>query len=190
VASGQDDQSDVGSVGIYPGDPVKQVNTGGVIISVSGDPVWGIVVGILPYWDGTRMVPGNKLPNQTTWGTVEERRSQILVVPATAGVWEIDCDDTAAGYDTKAEYEAFVGENVTHVLPDGSVTGVAPSDSADPYIDISTHATTNTLTWRIEGVSPTAENQDFATTYVKMLVRPNLSQEAGESASGNAVAGV
>jgi hypothetical protein len=191
VASGQDDVDDAAvSVGLYPGDPVKLVSTGGVIISLTTEAVWGIVVGILPYWDGTRMVPGPKLPNQTTWGTVEERRSQVLVVPASAGVWEIDCDDTAAAYDTKGEYEAFVGENVTHTVPGGTASGVAPTDSADPYIDISTHATTNTLTWRIEGVSPTAENQDFATTYVKMLVSINLSQEHGESASGNAVAGV
>jgi hypothetical protein len=136
------------------------------------------------------MVFGPKLPNQTTWGTVEERRSEVLVIPASWGIWEIDCDDTAAAYDTKGEYEAFVGENVTHTVPGGNASGVAPTDSADPYIDISTHATTNTLSWRIEGVSKTLENQDYTGAYVKMLVSVNLSQEAGACASGNAVAGV
>jgi len=191
VATAQDDKDDAGvSIGMRAGDPVKLVTTGGVIVALTTNAVWGIVVGILPYWDGTKMVIGSKLPNQTTWGTIESRRSKVLVVPASAGVWEIDCDVSAAAYDTEGEYQAFVGENTEHVVPGGTATLVAPTDSADPYLDISEHATTNTLGWRIEGVAPTLENQDFSGEYVKMLVTVNLSQEHAAPASANIVAGV
>lgn len=185
VASGQDDKADdtTTSLDINIGDPVNLVNTGGVIIAQTTEAVFGIVMSISPYWDGTRMAFGDKLPNQTTWGTVEDRRSWVGVVPASAGTWEIDCD-TDAALTTKAHYEAIVGENVTHLCA-GAVTL-----TAGPILDISTHATTNTLTWRLVGVSRTLENNDFSGDYVKMLVQINLGQEAGFAASGNAVAGV
>jgi len=191
VASGQDDTDDASvSIGLYPGDPVKLVNTGGVTIANTTNAVWGIVVGIEPYWDGTVMRPGNKLPNQTTWGTVEERRSNVLVVPATWGVWEVDTDGTNDSYDTRAEFAAFVGSNVNHVCPGGTATAVANTDSADPYMDISSVATTPTLTWRIVGISQTSDNKDYAGSYVKMLVRINVSEEAGMPVDSMVVTGV
>jgi hypothetical protein len=184
VATAQDDVDDAAvSCAIYPGDPVKLMSTGGVKIALTTEAVYGIVVGIAPYWDGTRMVRGNKLPNATTWGTVEERRSYVYVVPATAGFWEIDCDVSAAAYDTKAEYQAFIGENAEHVVPGGTFTGVAPTDSCDPYLDISTHNTTEGLGWRIEDISQTEHNQDFSGEYVKLIVSVNDSLEATSAAT-------
>jgi hypothetical protein len=179
VASGQDDVDDAAvSCAIYPGDPLKLMSTGGVKIALTTENVWGICVGIAPYWDGTRMVFGNKLPNATTWGTVEERRSYVYVVPATAGLWEIDCDVSAAAYDTKAEYQALIGENVEHNVLGGTATGMAPTDSCDPQLLITGHATTHNLAWRIEDISMTEENQDFSGEYVKLIVSVNESAES------------
>jgi hypothetical protein len=185
VASGQDDQDDSSnSVDLNVGDPVKRISTGGVTLAQTTDAVYGIIVAVAPYWDGTRMTPGNKLPNQTTWGTVEERRSYVYVVPVSAGVWEIDCDDKVTA-TTLAAYRALIGENAEHTTP-----GNTALTSADPYLDISGHATTATLSWRIVDVSPTLANEDFSGSYVKLLVQINESQQAGFPASGSIVAGV
>jgi hypothetical protein len=180
VASGQDDQdTSTNSIDLNVGDPVKLVTTGGVTIAQGGDAVYGIIMGIKQYWDGTKMVIGNKLPNQTTWGTVEERRSIVLVTPASAGIWEVDCDDKVT-YTTRALYQAAMNGNVVHTTP-----GNTSDTSADPYIDISDVATDETYEWRLVGISPTAANRDFSGSYVKVLVRVNESEEAGAAAAKN-----
>ncbi len=186
VASGQDHQDDgANSVVLKPGDPVKQVSTGGINIAKTDEDVWGIVAWIGPFWDGTRMTRGTTFPNANTWGTVEARRPEIGVYPADCAVWEIDCDDTAAAYDTYAEYVDMIGENVQHTVP-----GNTAATTADPFIDISAQATTNTFGWRIEGISDNFSNQDFSGNYVKMLVTVNAYQGAGAPANANIIAGV
>jgi hypothetical protein len=167
----QDDGSN--SVGIRPGDPVKLVSTGAVTIALTDQPVWGIVTVIAPYWDGTKMVKGNMMPNQNAWGTVEARRPYVGVVPAKAGMWEIDCDDNTTA-TTLAAYVALIGENANHDVPGNTTDG-----TADPFLRIAGAATDDQLGWRIEGVSKTLENKDFSGLYVKLLVNVNDSQEAG-----------
>jgi hypothetical protein len=190
VATGQDDVDDGAvSISLRPGDPVKMVSTGGMILSLTTEAVFGIVVGIAPYWDGTRMIYGKKLPNQTAWGTVEERRSFVYVVPAHWGLWEIDVDDKVTA-TTLATYRALINENTEHTVPGGTATGVAPTDSADPYLDISLHAVTATLGWRIMDVSETLDNIDFSGSYVKLIVAVNECQYPGMPASGSIVAGL
>ena len=186
VASGQNDTNDGAgfSVDLNVGDPVKMVNDGGVSLALTTEEVLGIITTISPYWDGTRMVFGNKLPNQTTWGTNEERRSYVGIVPATAGTWEIDCDDKVTA-TTKTAYELLIHLNTEHVVP-----GIAAQTSADPMLDISLVNTTNTLIWRIVGISRTLENQDFSGSYVKLLVQINVGEEAGFVATAGAVAGL
>ena len=188
VASAQNDTNDGAgfSVNINVGDPVKKVSTGGVMVALTTEIVYGIVVGVGQYYEASSglMRSGPYYPNQTTWGTVEARRGYVLVAPAAQGVWEIDCDDKVTA-TTEATYRALIGENSEHVCP-----GVSAAASADPMLDISLHATTATLGWRIVDISPTKYNRDFSGSYVKVLVRVNESAEAGMPATGSIVAGV
>jgi hypothetical protein len=164
------------NVALGVGDVVRSLSTGGVGLCDGAEGAGGalspryVVVGVGPYWDGTKMVKGTTLPSDTAWGTILERQSTLLVVPVTAGVWEVDCDD-ATSATTKAAYQAFIGEHA-NIRHDVTATNTRPT----PRLDISTHNTTDTLVWNIVGVSPTLDNQDFAGNYVKMLIYPNIVQ--------------
>lgn len=167
------------------GDPVTRLSTGGVTLCEgneasgnNGDAVYGIIVGVLPHYDAAQnlMVPGNALPSDIAWGTVLERQSKLLVVPADAGIWEIECDDASTA-TTEAAYQAFIGENADHTLAGASGTNL------NPRLDISTHGTA-TAQWRIVGISPTAENRDFSGLYVKLLVKVNEGQQSTFTATG------
>lgn len=165
------------------GDPVTDVSTGGVTLcagyeaSATGVRVFGIVDSVLPYWDAAQnlMVPGNALPSDIAW-TGLERQSKLLVIPAEAGIWEIDVDDNVTA-TTEAAYQAFVNENCDHTL----AGAVAPF--VNPMLDIAQHVTT-TAQWRIVGVSPSADNRDFSGAYVKLLVRVNEGASPTFTASG------
>ena len=183
------------NVELRVGDPVIKLSTGGVTLcngAENGATVvgpYGIVVGVGPYWDGSKMVWKKSLPSDISWGTNLARQSTVHVVPVTAGIWEIDCDD-ATSATTEAAYQAFIGENADFVL-----AGASGATYATPRLDISTHATTGSLVWRIVGVSPTAMNQDFSGNYVKLLVRANLAQDpayalSAAAATANATTGV
>jgi hypothetical protein len=192
IATGQNDVDDsANSININIGDPVEKVNTGGVIVANVDEVVWGIVVGPILYWDGDKMRKGKYYPNQTAWGTVEGRRGYVGCMTASAAVWEVDCDENATDASLasadKAGYMAIVGENIQHTCPGDTTNG-----TADPYLDLSDHATTYTHGWRIVGVSETLENQDYSGNYVKLLVVINESQEAGAArgADNSIVAGV
>lgn len=163
------------AVSLSPGDPVKLVAGGGVELCAAGNGVYGIVTAVAPYYDGTKMVPGTKLPAGTAWGTVEERRSYVYVVPARAGYWEIDVDDKTTA-TTKAAYVALLGSIADHALPASGAT-------ADPMLDISTFGTTGGGQWRIDAISNTVDNRYFDGLYVKLIVRVNESQEAGSPAT-------
>lgn len=175
------------NVGLSIGDPVKLVSDGTVALALTTQPVYGIIVGFKPYWNGSRLQPTDYLPGATTWGTIRERRSIALVVPVDLGqFWELDCDD-AVSATTEAAYEAFEGENATFVCP-GDQTTNSSRPTADPKIDISTHATTAGLHLRLEKLSQTQENQDFSGANVKFLVRFNVTQNPGQAAT--TIAGV
>jgi hypothetical protein len=175
-AASFDVSSGAANVRLRPGDPVVRASTGGVTLvngvedSQTAIAPYAIVVAVGPYWDGTKMVFGNSLPSDTTWGTVQERRSMVGVVPVDAGVWEIDCDDASTA-TTEAAYLAFIGENANFQL-----TGTTGQSYAYPKLDISSHATTGSLVWRIVGISGTQDNRDFSGANVKLLVQPNLAQ--------------
>jgi hypothetical protein len=188
VATAQNDTDDgaAHSVGLWPGDPVKQVNTGGVTLAITTEACWGIIMGVKQYWDGTVVRKGSYLPNATAWGTVESRRSELYVCPVEAAYWEIDCDDAVTA-TTRAAYHAFIGENCTHVCP-----GIAWGSTykADPKLDISLHAVTNTLVWRIEGISSTKQNRFWDGNYVKLIVSCNQAQRANAPEASEVIDGV
>lgn len=168
-------------VDLNVGDPVSRTTDGSAILcSATGAALYGIIVGVKPYWNGTQMTPSNKLVGGTAWGTLEERRSEILVVRADQAIWEIDVDDAVTA-TTLAAYRALVGENCDHNYDAADAT----YDRAHPRLDISAHNTTTAM-WRIYGVSPTVENQDYSGSFVKLLVVPNemSTQVAWSSTTG------
>lgn len=159
------------------GDLVKRVSTGGVTMAEgnetgggASDIAYGVIVGVGPYYDGTVMRRRNTLPSGTAYGTNLTRQTKLFVVPLTAGVWEVDCDDAVTA-TTLAAYQDLIGNNVDYRL-----TQVAADTRPTPRLDISGVNTTNTLAMRIVGISKTVHNQDFSGNFVKLLVRPNESQ--------------
>jgi hypothetical protein len=173
----------VSNVALRKGDPVTDVSTGGVTLcagfeaSGTGVRVFGIVDAVLPYWDAAQnmRVPGNALPSDIAWVGLENQ-SKLLVIPAEAGIWEVDVDDAVTA-TTEAAYQAFIGENCDHTLA-GALTTFA-----NPRLDIAQHVTT-TAQWRIVGVSPSADNRDFSGANVKLLVRVNEGASPTFTASG------
>lgn len=175
------------NVDLNIGDPVKLVAGGTVALANTTDVVFGIIVGIARVYSSTLGVvaPINRVPGATTGGGLLDRQTRVLVVPAKAGVWEIDADDAVTA-TTEAAYRALVNKNVEHTCVADTTNANLPK--ANPKIDISATATTAGLGWRIVGVSKTADNRDFSGANVKMLVMVNDSNEAASAATN--VAGV
>jgi hypothetical protein len=189
VASGQAFNINGGSSGINLsiGDPVTRLASGAVTLcdgsegASGGVAIYGIVVGIQPYYDSTignsgALRPSNVLPSSIAYGTNLERQSKVLVVPVGNDVFEVDCDDAVTA-TTEAAYQALIGNNADHALT------TATSTKAYPRLDISS-AGTATAQWRIVGISKTADNQDFSGNYVKLLVICNEPQDPSASATG------
>jgi len=178
VATGEsfDVTSGAQNVGIGPGDVVTRLSTGGVTLCAGNETTpaspFGVVVGVRPYWSvaESRMVLAELLPSDVAWGTILERQSKLLVVPIDQGYWEVDVDEATTA-TTLAAYQAFIGENVSFIN-----TGASGEARAKPKIDISTHATTNSLMFRIAAISGTQDNQDYSGANVKIIVEANLGQ--------------
>lgn len=160
---------------LYRGLPVKLVSTGTIQAAAPGDAVYGIFDGAEQYYDGTQVRKGASLP-VSTYGSNLSRQSKARVILARDQFFEIDADD-ASTFTTQATYQAAVGENVEWVA------GTPVGDQSGALADISTHATTNTLSVRIENI-PNQEEQDFAALGVKLTVSFNLIQDATSSATG------
>lgn len=168
------------SLGIYKGDPLKLVNDGTVIYAAAGDNVYAVADGVENYFDGAVNRRGTYLPASTAWGTVRERRSQVRCILARDALFEVDCDDAVTA-TSEASYEALINENCnSHTGAGGSTT----TGLSSYVLDISTHTTnTGTSQWRIVDIARNV-NQDFASTYVKLIVEANLSDEPQYSTTG------
>lgn len=178
------------------GDVVKLLSTGGVTLAAGNettpDNPYGVIVGVLPYYDSSiglagAMRPSNVLPSDIAWGTNLSRQSKLIVVPFMPGqLWEVDVDDSSTA-TTEAAYQAFIGENVSMI--NTAAANTVPPRVA-PKIDISTHATTATLCFTIAGISPTMENVDFSGANVKLLITPNIAQDGAYGLIGTGRLGV
>lgn len=171
VATGTNFVVSAANYSLRAGDPVKTVNTGGVTLADPGDAIYGIVVAVGPYWDGSVMRPTDALPSGVAWGTNLARQSTVMVVPANLGYWEVDCDDAVTA-TTEAAYQAFINENCDHSFTSPSATTL----KLHPRLDISTHATA-TGQWRIAGIAGDVSNKDFSGNYVKLVVLVNETTE-------------
>jgi hypothetical protein len=173
IVSGLQPSASATNVDLRAGDPVKQLSTGGIDLAAAGDTVFGVILGFTTVWDGQKMAFRNKWPGGTSYGTTltpAERRTYALIVLAHDAWFEVDADDNTTA-TTEAAYLALVGENCDHAVPADTTDSGNPK--ADPMLDISTHATTSTLGWRILGISTAVENKDFSGTQVKLIVTCN-----------------
>lgn len=158
------------NVPLRVGDPVARVSDGTValVTAGSGTKVYGVIVGIERVYDSAIGAPGkNRLvPGGTTW-TGLPNQTLVQVAPALGRIFEVDCDDAVTA-TTEAAYQAFRGENVDIIYVP------VLNEGAYPKVDISGHATTNTLQCNIVGISPTQDNRYFDGANVKLLVQFNL----------------
>lgn len=155
------------------GDVVKRVSDGSIAMAAAGDTPFGVIDAIGKYYDATlgAKTYGASLPGGNAWGTITDRRPEIWVIPVANQIFEADCDDNTTA-TTEATYLTYEGENV-----DLTNNQVAGSTLISPRIDISTHAVTNTLTWRILGIANRFE-QDPSGAFYKLLITANLAQQA------------
>ena len=158
---------------ITTGHPVKILSTGYADIAAPTEEVYGICVGAEQYYDGTVMRKGPSLPASTTYGSVIERISLIRVVPVEGQIFRASCDE-GTSFTTYATHFENVQENVEFVA------GTAANGYSGAQLDISTAATTNTLTCTIVNV-PDRDIQDFASTGVDLEVRFNLIQDVADA---------
>jgi hypothetical protein len=159
---------------IYRGGAVKLLSDGTIAAAAAGDTIYGIADGAAQYFDGTVVRSGGKLP-VSSWGTNISRQSLLRVIPVRDQIFLAAGDDATTG-TTLAAYQAFVGENVEWVA------GTAVGDESGDLLDISTHATTNTLSVRIEGIS-NPQLTDFTSTGVTLEVSFNLIQDTGSGST-------
>ncbi len=170
------------NVDLNIGDPV-QFNVGAPgsgfieLAGGAGSPsiFWGVIVGFSNVKVGLPLAGRkfSRLPAGTTW-SLETDASKVLVVPFGRNIWEIDADDKVTA-TTLTAYRALVDKccDLSYNL---DITD-ASKPKANPMLDVSTK-TDDTADFRIVGVSKTALNQDYAGSYVKLLVCVNESGEA------------
>ncbi len=173
VASGYSPTVGGNNVNINPGDVVKKVSDGTVALCAAGDPPYGVVTRIHPYYDSGlgRMTFGKNLPFNTVYGSNLERQSFVSIIPVQNALFRALADDKTTA-TTQATYTGYIGENVDLIN-----VGDTGRSSVNPQVDISTHATTNTLTWRIVDISPEV-NIDFTGLYVPLIIAANYAQDA------------
>lgn len=166
------------NVDLNLGDPVIRVNDGTVALAAATGVIMGVIVGFGFYWNAAlgMMTPATKLPGGTTYPSFD-RRSQVLVLPVLGQLFEVDVDDAVTA-TTRAAYRAFIGENVNTIYSASATTG-----RANPKVDISAHATTNTFQWQIQEVG-TKDVVDYAGANMKLIVSCNLPDASPFVATG------
>lgn len=193
VASGQNFNISGSAVNfdLNVGDLVTILATGGITVAGGNEnaqpstAVYGVVVGFgsQGYYNSAvgRMQRALKLPSGVVYGTNVERQSKVLVVPASAGYWEADCDGVGGAVaSTLLGYQAFVGENIDH-----QNVANATTLQLNPKLNIASHAAPFTAgAWRIMQVSQNFSNQDFSGANVKLIVGVNKGQEPFYTNSG------
>lgn len=155
---------------LYVGDPVAWVNDGSVIrAAANSGAMYGVISAILQFRnsDGVLVRNGRYIPSGTTW-TADSERSMVMVIPAANAIFEGDADD-GTSITTIAGARTCAGENVDHIFGTADQgLGLSPT-----LLDISTHAVTATLQWRVVDVLDQIGN-DPLQTRARYLVYANL----------------
>lgn len=194
IASGHQASTLVGAATITKilkaGDPIKKLSTGYITLAegaehdTPGTALYAVIAGFETQWNAAqgKKIFTDRYPSEgVTYGTNFGRQTYVLVIPAGSAYFEIDCDDKITATDY-AGYLAFVGENANHRL-----NNVVTTEECDTVLDISTHAPTAGLLWRITGVNQFhPENEDFSGLYVKLEVTGNRVQDPSFTAAGEA----
>jgi hypothetical protein len=166
---------------LYVGDPVSRQSDGSYAASAAGAGSSGVISRILRYKDSAGFVRTNAkyIPASITW-TAWQERTLIEIIPCKENMF-VACADEAL--TTQAAADAYCGENVDLVIG----TADAGLGLSAYRIDISTHATTNTLTWRLISMLPTDDVQtswnDATKTNSMWIIKANLLVD--DTASGS-----
>jgi hypothetical protein len=164
---------------LYPGTPVIKVSDGTVAIGAGTSVVLGIIDSIVQYRNADGVVQkfgagGGYLPATTPTWTAYEDRTIVNVIPCLPGVFfAVPCDD-ATTFTTLAGLQAAVWENC-----DGNATAFTANTALGLGtfgLDISTHAVTNTLQWRIVGIMDSVGNDPAGGANYEVIVECNLPQ--------------
>lgn len=170
------------NVYLRPGDVVLRAADGGIDLcngsETTAQAPFGVVAGIdFQYNAATGLMEKNDgLASDIDYSTDLNRQSKVIVIPFSRDqIWEVDADD-AVTFTTKAAYQAAQGLNFNFINK-----GASGERWANPRIDISSAATTDSLMFNFANLANTANNRDFSGLYVKLFVRPNhiQLQEAG-----------
>jgi len=159
---------------LYRGDPIKVLSDGTVSAASAGDTLYGFFSHAVQYYDGTVVRGGGKLP-VSTYGSVLSRQSLVAVIPARGQIFRGYADDATTA-TTLSAFQAYVQENIEWVA------GTAVGDQSGALLDISTHATTNTLSLRIENI-PDIDLTDFTSVGVPIEFSVNLIQDTGSGST-------
>ncbi len=161
---------------LYVGDPVSWVNDGSVIRTAagSGTAVFGVITAVLQFRnsDGVLVRNGKYVPSGTTW-TADAERTQVMVMPAANALFEVDANDGST-ITTIAAARSVAGENCDHVFGTAD-QGLGLSGA---LLNISTHATTSTLQWRVLDVCHQPGN-DLTQTHGRYVVYANVLHNWG-----------
>lgn len=177
VASGYQAAPGATNCHLWPGDPVTKIGDGTVTLAAAAGQIDGIIVGIGPYYNGVTMTFGDFLPGNTVYGTNLDRTSYVWIVDPGLQLFEAIVNDNTTCVQ-RSDYQAVVGENVNHILvPD------ATAFKATPKLNISGHANTNTLQWRIVDI-PLRPEIDFTGLNVPLLVTANVVGQAPFQTTG------
>ncbi len=187
VASGQVFTFDAATAGrLQSGDPVARI-AGGTIDHAdagTGNPIWGVVIGIGHDGKVYNASIGNGVLHPTQFvasaivpPSVDER-TIVMVVPVNGVYWEIDAAPAlTSGKSDYSDWQAVFGLNADHVY-----TAPSASDlNATPELGVSIAATT-TGQWRIDRLSPNQSNEDLSGENVKLIVICNEGQTPPYSA--------
>lgn len=177
VASGYQGSVSSVNVDLQIGEPVKKVSDGTVAHAAAGDAIFGVVVGVGPYYNSTlgAMLPSNRLPGGTTATVGTDRESAVYIIPAADQEFLCCADDNTTA-TTISGYIAFIGENADHV----TATAVAPNGNY--LLDISDHKT-GSAQWRIVDIAPFPAI-DYTGNYVPLIVTCNEVQQAPFQTTG------
>jgi hypothetical protein len=156
----------------YPGDVVKRIAAGLVDHSGTGEAVYGVVMGIGRYYDGTKMRYNTTLPASTTYSTNYERESTLLVMPALGQLFEA-CLDAAWTTATYAGIRSLVGTNIDHVA--------TASQGGNFYLDPDA-CVAATAQWRVIDC-PRELGLDYTGAYVPLIVMANETQGPGPASA-------